>query len=106
MGPLTVSIPASLASGAHQAGEESELFVYLLARAIDCRGSGRVWEVALLDAAEEMMSRKNAMRVLQTACSARYWRLDGAWVALVGAERLTASIAPPMNTMQRARSAG
>lgn len=37
-----VQIPAILAAPAHSLCEESELVVYLAARALDARGSGRV----------------------------------------------------------------
>ena len=88
---LIVTIPASLASGAHQAGEESQLVVYLAARAIDPRGSGRVPTSAVAAACERIFSARQFRRLLGSPGGERYWERDRHLLRLRAAGRIAAS---------------
>jgi hypothetical protein len=79
-------IPACLASGAHQMGEESQLVVFVAARALDRGGAGRVPIQDVRHATGPLFSARQLGRVLMQPESARYWELDR-WFLRLRSER-------------------
>lgn len=78
---LEVTIPACLASGAHQLGESS-LVLFEAARALDRRGSGRVQRDHIRDACRTLFSSRQFGRILADPASARYWKLEERFLQL------------------------
>ena len=73
---LMVTIPAAVASGSHQLGEESPLVLFAAARALDGAGSGRVRLDDLWAEVTALFSRKQFDRVINSEQGARYWEHD------------------------------
>lgn len=88
---LSLTIPAALASGALQSGEGSELLLYLLARELDPRGSGRVEAASVSQQGQLMFGRKQIGRVLGGPKGRRYWLVDAGWLRLIGVQRVVQS---------------
>jgi hypothetical protein len=89
---VEVRIPAALASFAHRSGEESELIVFRVARALDRHsGTGRVAEGCLVEACGAAFSRKQTLRVLHGGAGRRYWVLDGDSVVLRSGRKILES---------------
>jgi len=70
---LDIVIPASLASGAHQAGEESLFVISRVARALDPGGSSRASLDDLEALCETIFSRKQYGRLMADSRGERYW---------------------------------
>lgn len=81
-GFLCINIPAALASGAHQKGEEAELVVYRVARALDTAGSGRVSKEEVSRELRHAYRGGKLDRVFERAGGKRYWTLDRGFLAL------------------------
>lgn len=79
---LRVTIPAALASGAHQLGEESQLIVFVTARALDPRGSGRVEIPALSAALQSVFSARQVRRIFNSLEGKRYWEGEARFLRL------------------------
>lgn len=79
---LVVIIPACLASGAHQMGEESSLVLFVAARALDRQGSGRVRLDDIRRACRDLFSSRQLARVLSDPASIRYWELEARFLRL------------------------
>jgi hypothetical protein len=90
-GWLIVEIPATLASGAHQAGEESELTLYLVARALDTAGAGRVETRAAASELRKAFSPKQLGRILRGEKGRRYWEVEPAFLRLRSQEKIRQS---------------
>lgn len=88
---LTVTIPAALASGAHQAGEESALIVFLCARALDARGSGRVLISGVKEECEALFCGRQLRRILESREGGRYWTRDRSFLRLHSEARILVS---------------
>lgn len=83
-GHLYITIPAALASGAHQQGEEAELFAYLVARALDAKGSGRVDKLALAREIQHAYKGGKVHRLFERPGGRRYWASEGPTLRLHG----------------------
>ncbi len=90
-GWLRVLIPAQLASGAHQTGEETEFIVYLVARALDTRGEGRVETLGVARELRQAISGKQLNRAIAGEKGRRYWEVEGPWLRLRAQVRILES---------------
>ena len=85
---LLITFPARLASGAQQMGEHAQVFIYLVARALDANGAGRV---AICDVARELRyvyRGRQITRWLEDEKAARYWSVDRQFVRLKAVEKV------------------
>lgn len=83
-----VQIPAVLAAPAHSCGEESELIVYLAARALDPNGSGRTPREVLVRELLHCWSAKQLGRVIHGAKGCRYWEVEERFLRLRSASEV------------------
>ena len=88
---LNIVIPASLASGAHQAGEESWFVISRVARALDPGGSSRASLDALQATCETIFSRKQYQRLMEDSRGERYWTKEPRSLLLRAEARVLAS---------------
>lgn len=79
---VTITLPASLAAAAHQLGEDASFVAYGTARALDSRGSGRVWLDDLADALTDVFSARQVRRII--GAQNRYFEVEGRRARLSG----------------------
>lgn len=91
---VVVTFPAALASGAHQAGEESVFLVYRVARALDPRGSSRTQLAAVDRVCSSLFSRKQYRRILDDPRGRRYWTMEGEHLVLRAEAAILRSFVP------------
>lgn len=102
---IEIRIPSTLASFAHRSGEESELIVYRVARAMDRHaGTGRVPEQQLVAVCGQAFSRKQSLRILEGELGQRYWHLEGGSVVLRAARKVLDSFSIEAYEVAGARS--
>ncbi len=88
---MKIRVPSILASGAHQLGEESELILFCLMRAVDAEGCGRVIESEVTREATKLWSNRHVHRLLQGEPGTRYWEPDRHFVRLQSERRIILS---------------
>lgn len=101
-GKLIIQVPAVLSAPAHRAGKESELIVYLAARALDEAGSGRVPSETVRRELRSCWSAKHLARILSSDKSLRYWEPAGTNLLLRRAGAVLASFPPESTSLWRA----
>ena len=101
---LTITIPASLASGAHQGGEESLFVISRVARALDSGGSSRASLDALEVACETIFSAKQYRRLLDDSRGERYWTKEPRSLVMRSEARVLESLAADREVL-RSRAA-
>lgn len=88
---MKISIPSTLASGAHQAGEETELVIFCAARALDRAGSGRVEAETIRRACSSLFTERHSRRLFDPNLHVRYWERDRHYVKLNSEAAIVAS---------------
>lgn len=88
---MRISIPSILASGAHQAGEETELVIFCVARALDASGSGRVEAEPVKRACLPLFTDRHCRRLFDPELRVRYWERDRQYLKLRSEASIVAS---------------